>query len=205
MLDIAIKTVTTKFSGTECKPFQLDFELGQFSDIIYNLKSEGSANLMLFLGSTLGNFSDRNRVLTNFRDSMTSEDFLIIGVELSNFAKIDKIIPHYKGKIIEDLLYFIPEIMGMKRSDTEYVVQWNEKENQIEVFAILKKDVKAKIGEETFMLEKGERLLLARSVKFTEWTITKLLSDTGFRTELLTTAPDRGYILSMIQPTRYYL
>ncbi|MFA5992722.1 MAG: L-histidine N(alpha)-methyltransferase [Candidatus Pacearchaeota archaeon] len=203
MLDLAVETVTTRFKGTKCKPFQLDFELGQFSDIIYNLKKEGSVNLMMFLGSTLGNFSDRSRVLTNFRDSMTSDDFLIVGVELTNFAKIDKVLTHYKGKVPEDLLYAIPEIIGMKKSDTEYSVSWNERESQVECFAILKKNVNVHIGSEKFLLEKGERILLCRSVKFTEWVITKLLSDTGFRTELLTTAPDRGYILSMIQPTRY--
>ena len=28
MLDIAVNTVTSKFKGTNCKPFELDFELG---------------------------------------------------------------------------------------------------------------------------------------------------------------------------------
>ena len=55
ILDIAVKNISLKFRGVECKPFQLDFELGNFSDIIYDLKKDGSDNLLLFLGSTLGN------------------------------------------------------------------------------------------------------------------------------------------------------
>lgn len=203
LLNIATKNIKSKFKNIECKPFQLDFELGNFSEIIYDLKKDGSANLLLFLGSTLGNHSDRNRVLTNFRDSMTSEDYFILGVELTNFSKINKILPHYKGKIVDDFVYFIPEKIGINRKNTIYDVSWNERKNQIEVRMILKKDINVKIGSEKFRLEKDEQILLAISVKFTEWTTTKLLSDVGFRTELLTTIEDRGYLLSMVQPTRY--
>lgn len=203
MLELAIKNIKSIFGDVECKSFQLDFELGNFSEIIYELKKDESSNLLLFLGSTLGNHSDRNRVLTNFRDSMTSEDYLIIGVELTNIAKINKILPNYEGKLSEDFVYFIPEKIGMNRKDTKYDVSWNDKLNQVEVKITLKKDANLKIGSEKFILEKDEQILLAISVKFTEWSITKLLSDVGFRTELLTTTKDRGYILSMVQPTRY--
>ncbi len=203
LLDLATKNVQSEFKGIECKQFQLDFEFGNFSDIIYELKKDNYSNLLLFLGSTLGNHSDGNRVLTNFRDSMTSDDYLIIGVELTNISRINKILPQYSEKINGDFLYYIPEIIGINRKDTIYDVSWNEKKNQVEVRMILKKDVYVKIGLEKFKLEKDEQILLGRSIKFTEWTITKSLSDVGFRTELLTTTEDRGYILSMVQPTRY--
>jgi uncharacterized SAM-dependent methyltransferase len=203
LLNMAVKNVKAKFGNVECKAFQLDFESGNFSDVIYELKEGDSVNLLLFLGSTLGNFSDRNRILTNFRDSMSSDDYLIIGVELTNLYKIHKILPYYRGKLTEDFLYFIPEKIGIKRKDTIFDVGWNESKKQIEARMILRKDIEVKIGSEKFILEKGEQILLGISVKFTEETLTKLLSDVGFRTELLTTSEDRGYILSMVQPTRY--
>lgn len=202
MLELAIRNVRSKYK-VECKPVQLDFELGHFSDMIYGLKEDGSSNLMLFLGSTLGNHSDRHRVLTNFRDSMTSEDFLLIGVEVTNIFKIHKILPQYKGKLHENFLYFIPEKIGIKRTQTKFDVSWNEAKQQVELRIILEEDQIIKIGKEKFTLEKNEQVLLARSVKFNEWSFTKLLSEVGFRTELLTTTPDRGYILAMVQPTRY--
>jgi uncharacterized SAM-dependent methyltransferase len=203
LLSLAVKNVKAKFKNVECKAFQLDFESGNFSDVIYELKEGGSANLLLFLGSTLGNFSDRNRILTNFRDSMSSDDYLIIGVELTNLCKINKILPYYRGKLTQDFLYFIPEKIGIKRKDTIFDVSWNELKKQIEARMILKKDVEVKCGSEKFILEKGEQILLGISVKFTEETLTKLLSEVGFRIELLTTTEDRGYTLSMVQPTRY--
>jgi uncharacterized SAM-dependent methyltransferase len=203
MLSLAEKFVKKNYPKVETKSIQLDFEMGNFSDIMFELKENGYSNLLLFLGSTLGNHSDRQRVLTNFRDSMSSDDFFILGVELTNFSKINRILPHYNGKLPEEFLYFIPDYIGINRKNTEYDVSWNDKLNQVEMKTILKKDSKIRIGTEQFILKKEEQILLSRSIKFTEWTITKLLSDIGFRTELLTTTSDRGYLFSMVQPTRY--
>jgi len=203
MLEIAEKTIKENYAGSKIKKVLLDFELGNFSEITYNLKSDNSSNLLLFLGSTVGNFSDTNRVLTNMRDSMSSDDFLIVGVEMTNFSRINKIIPHYTNKIVEDLVCTIPFDIGIKKEDIEYEAIWNDKESQVEMWMLFNKDQKVKVGSESFVLEKDERLLLARSIKFNEWTFTKLISDVGFRTELLTTSRDRSYVLSMIQPTRY--
>lgn len=202
-LDLAVATVTNEFKGTECKPFQLDFELGQFSDIMYDLKKNGSVNLMLFLGSTLGNHSDLHRVLTNFRDSMTSKDYMIVGVELTNLVKAQNIVHHYEGEAIENFVFATLDYLKAPRQDYKMEVSWNVTENQVEIRVVIQKDILLEIAEEKFILKQGENLLLARSKKFSESVITKLLSDIGFRTELLTTAEDRGYLLTMVQPTRY--
>lgn len=203
MLSLAIETVQSKFPKTTSKPFQMDFELGQFSDLMYDLKKEGSINLMLFLGSTLGNHSDLSRVLTNFRDSMTSKDYLIVGVELTNFSKVQNLLPHYDNEVAKPFATFTLKQLGVAEEDFKYDVSWNDKASQVEIRAILNTPVKIEIAQEKFTLQKNESILLARSIKFTEYTVTKLLSDVGFRTELLTTSEDRGYLLTMIQPTRY--
>jgi uncharacterized SAM-dependent methyltransferase len=203
MLDLAIVTIKTRFPNVICKPFQMDFELGQFSDVMYEIKKDGSANLMLFLGSTLGNHSDLSRVLTNFRDSMTSKDYLIVGVELTNLAKINKIIPHYEGLQINMFVGHTLRYLHISEGVFTCGVSWNDKLSQIEMRANFTGDIRAEIGGDSFLIEKGESILLARSIKFTEYTVTKLFSDVGFRTELLTTSEDRGYILTMVQPTRY--
>ena len=203
MLDLAVETIKSNFPNAICKPFEMDFELGQFSDVMYDIKKDGSVNLMLFLGSTLGNHSDLSRVLTNFRDSMTSKDYLIVGVELTNLAKVNKIIPHYENLAAKSLVSYTLKYLNVPDKSFEYEVLWNDKFSQIEMRAILNQDVKAEIGGDTFVLEKDESILLAKSIKFTEYAITKLFSDVGFRTELLTTSEDRGYVLTMVQPTRY--
>lgn len=202
MLDLAEKKVKSKYS-CEVNKILFDFELGNFSDVTYSLKDNGYSNLLCFFGSTVGNFSDRNRVLTNMRDSMGSDDFLIIGVEMTNFSKINKLIPHYSGKLIENFLYYTPTRIGVIKKGTKFEVNWNDKESQVETWMLLSKNQTIKVGKEIIKLEVDEKILLSRSVKFNEWTFTKLLSDVGFRTEILTTTKDRGYVLSMVQPTRY--
>lgn len=203
MLDLAVTTVNENIDGVESKQLLMDFELGQFSEVTYDLKKNGSVNLLFFLGSTLGNHSDLNRVLTNFRDSMTSKDYLIVGVEMTNLAKVQKIIPHYETSAVGDLVTYTLEYLKVPKTGYMYGAIWNDKLNQIEMRASLLEDSKITIAGESFVLTKGENILLARSIKFTEYTITKLFSDVGFRTELLTTSEDRGYLLTMIQPTRY--
>jgi uncharacterized SAM-dependent methyltransferase len=203
MLDLATATVKNKYPSVECQPVEMDFELGQFSDLTYQLKERMPVNLLLLLGSTLGNHSDLNRVLSNFRDSMTSKDYLILGVELTNLAKIDKLLPHYENEAVEALVTHMLNLLGIPKDVFTYKVSWNEKNSQIEMRAVFTQDVPIEFGDERFSIEKGENLLLGRSIKFTEYSITKLLSDVGFRTELLTTPQDRGYLLTMIQPTRY--
>jgi len=202
MLNLAEKRIKRDFK-VESQKILLDLDSGQFSDKIYGLRKKGTANLLLFLGSTLGNFSDMHRVLSNMLESMSSEDYLILGMEMTNLVKAEQLIPRYKADIVLNLLKFIPNKIGLNNNNSEMIVSWNVNESRIEVRLKLKKDVKVRVGSESFALKEDELILLARSSKFTEWTFTKLLSDAGFRTELLTTSEDRGYTLSMIQPTRY--
>lgn len=202
MLNLAEKNIKKDFN-VDSNKIMLDLDSGQFSDKIYSLRKEGTANLLLFLGSTLGNFSDMNRVLSNILESMSSEDYLIIGMEMTNLVKAEQLIPYYTSKIVLNLLNLIPGKIGFNDNNSEKIVNWNAGEHRIEVKLKLKKDVSARVGTESFKLNKDELILLARSTKFNELTFTKLLSDAGFRTELLTTSEDRGYTLSMIQPTRY--
>lgn len=203
MLDLAEKTLKEKIPDLVCEKVQTDFEIGQFSEVTHELKKDGSVNLLLFLGSTLGNHSDLSRVLTNFRDSMTSKDYLIVGVELTNLAKVQKIIPHYETKAVDNLVTFMLNYLKVPKENYSYEALWNEKYNQIEMRATFSKDSKIEIAGESFLLAAGENILLARSIKFTESFAMELFSGVGFRTELLTTAEDRGYLLTMIQPTRY--
>jgi len=119
MLNLAEKNIKKKFSCEIIKKL-FDFELGNFSDITYDLKSEGHLNFLCFLGSTVGNFSDRNRILTNMRDSMGANDFLVVGVEMTNFFKINKIIPHYKGVLPEKFLYYIPSKLNIYLDSVQY-------------------------------------------------------------------------------------
>ena len=203
MIGMATKNVRKWFPKVEIVPHIIDYELGHFSDIVYDLRKNGYVNLLLFLGSTIGNASDRSRVLTNFRDSMTSEDYFIVGAELVNLAKVNKLIGHYTSKKIFNLVFSTLEYYGVKKTSVKYEIKFNYNLNQIEMLVKFIKNVKFKIGEEEIFLEKDDELLLGISVKFTDWSFAKLFSDVGFRIELFTSSPEKGYALTMCQPSRF--
>src|SRR5581483_11447365 len=168
MLTLATDNVSQKFPGTQIKSIKADFELGQFSEAMYELKQHRPINLLLFLGSTLGNHSDLNRVLTNFRDSMTSKDYLILGVEMTNLAKARNLLPHYENEGVETLVTYSLGYLPLPKSAYTYKPSWNEKLSQIEMRADLLEDVHVDFAGEKFVLRKGESLLLGRSIKFSE-------------------------------------
>ncbi|KKQ18053.1 MAG: hypothetical protein US31_C0011G0035 [Berkelbacteria bacterium GW2011_GWA1_36_9] len=203
MLDSSTKNIKNLFQDIAIEPVQLDFELGNFAEVTYRLKQGGYQNLMLFLGSTLGNQSDRQRVLTNFRDSMTSEDFLIIGVELVNLNKIEKIIEQYHVKEAEDLSMTTAENIGIKRSDGKYEVRFNNESSQVEGYFTFQANTSVEYANEKIIFEENDKLLLFRSLKFTEWIFAKVLSEVGFRMEIFTTSSEKGYSLVMCQPQRF--
>lgn len=203
MLDLSTKNIKNLFPDVAVEPVQLDFELGNFAEVTYRLKQDGYQSLMLFLGSTLGNQSDRQRVLTNFRDSMTSDDFLIIGVELVNLNKIDKIIEQYYVKEVEDLVMTTAENIGIKRDDGKYEIRFNNESSQVEGYFNFQTKRDIEYEKEKITFEEGDKLLLFRSLKFTEWLFAKVLSEVGFRIELFTTSSQKGYSLVMCQPQRF--
>ncbi len=203
MLDLATNSVKKIFPEVAVKQVLLDFELGNFPEITYKLRKGGYKNFMLFLGSTLGNQSYRTRVLTNFRDSMTSDDYIAIGVELANLYKIDKLMRQYDVPEVKDLVFTVARYIGLKPSDGDFDIKFNYELHQIDFGFRFSKDRKIKIANEEVIFESGDRLLLFISHKFTEWLFAKVLSEVGFRIELLTTSAEKGYSLAMCQPSRF--
>ena len=49
-----------------------------------------------------------HRLLSNLLESMSSEDYLILGMEMTNLVKAEQLIPHYTTEIVLNLLNFIP-------------------------------------------------------------------------------------------------
>lgn len=204
MLKIAEENIRKEFKKLKIIKKVFDFEGGNFSEITYKLSQNGNPNFFIFLGNTLGNFSDPGRILSNFRDSMGTNDFLLIGTELENLAKVNLIAERYKNeKSVKDFLTNIPKKLGINEKDSDYTVVWNERKQQIEIKLDLKNNILININNEKVFLKKYEQILLARSIKYNEQSITKLIAESGFRNELLTTDRDRSYILTLVQPSRY--
>lgn len=185
------------------KPYLIDFEKGSFPEILISGNNKKSLNYCFFLGNTLGNFTDTGRILSNFKDSMFSTDYLIVGNELANLQAMQKIIRYYQDQAGYDFVVNTLKRYGYRDSDGTFHVRWNENKKQIEGYIKLKKDIKFKIAETNIKFEKNEEILLFISKKYVEDDLIKIFNEIGFRIHIFTTNQAKRYCLLSVNPSRY--
>lgn len=202
MLDHATNHISKKFN-VKTKPTLIDFEKGSFPEVLISANNKKSFNYCFFLGNTLGNFSDTGRILSNFKDSLFSTDYLIVGNELSNLHAINKIVDYYKDKSVYELVINILKHYGYKDSDGDFNVRWNENRKQIEGYLILNRDIEFEIAKSKIEFERNEEILLFISKKYVEEDLIKIFNEIGFRIHLFTTNREKRHCLLSINPSRY--
>jgi len=202
MLDHASNYISKKFD-VNIKPTLIDFEKGSFPEILLSWTNKKSYNYCFFLGNTLGNFSDTWRIISNFKDSLFSTDYLIISNELSNLNAINKIVEYYEKKQIYEMSSNAIKQFGYKDSDGTYNVRWNNTKKQIEGYVVLKKDIVFNISNSKIKFKKNEEIELYISKKFVEEDMVKIFNEIWFRVHLFTTNKEKRHCLLSINPSRY--
>ncbi len=202
MLDHAAGHIYKIFK-VKTKPILIDFEKGSFPEVLISAHNRKSLNFCFFLGNTLGNFSNTGRILSNFKDSLFSTDYLIIGNELSNLQAINKIINYYRNKSGYEFVVNTLKRYQYKNSDGDFNIRWNENKKQIEGYLTLKRDIKFHIARAKIKFEKNEEILLFISKKFAEEDLIKIFNEIGFRIHLFTTNKEKRHCLLSVNPSRY--
>lgn len=204
MLDLAEINLKQEFNNLPITKLQIDFEKDSPTNELLDIKQQTKyPNLMINLGNTLGNYVNTSAVLTNFMESMTLDDYLLIGNGLVNDYNPQKIINTYDVAIIIDIVTLPARTLGIYDKSDEFKYVWNANKNRVEGRIKLNSDKQLTLADQEVQLKKGDEILVHPSNKYSEFSLTKLLSDVGFRTELLTTNKNRSHILAMVQPTRY--
>ena len=203
MLNLATTNIKNALPELNIIQLQMDFESESLASKLLEIKQRTKLpSLLINLGNTLGNYVNVNSVLTNFLQSMTTDDYLIIGNGLVNDQNPQKILSSYTD-IVKQAVLTLPKQLGIFTDEDDYLVLWNVSNHRVEGRIKLNSEKEVTIAEQNIKLEVGDEILVMQSRKYTESTLTKLLSGVGFRTELLTTNHNRSYVLAMIQPTRY--
>ncbi len=203
LLELASANIKEALGDIPVNNIQLDFENESLASKLLNIKQATKLpNFLINLGNTLGNYVNVNSVLTNFLQSMTLEDYLIIGNGLANDQNPQKILSGY-GEAIKKSVTALPQALGLYKEGEDYTVLWNPAQHRVEARIRLNENKQLSLAKQSVNMEAGDEILIMQSRKYTESSLTKLLSNVGFRTELLTTNRNRSYILAMIQPTRY--
>ncbi|HEX5797906.1 MAG TPA: L-histidine N(alpha)-methyltransferase, partial [Candidatus Saccharimonadales bacterium] len=113
-----------------------------------------------------------------------------------------KILASYDDELREGVVH-TAKLLKIFGSKDEFNWIWNAPKCRVEARIKLNSAKSIVLADQKINLEANEELLVMRSHKYSESSLTKLLSDVGFRTELLTTTKNRDEILAMVQPTRY--
>jgi uncharacterized SAM-dependent methyltransferase len=204
MLELAEANLLSEFSDLPVTSLRLDFEKDSLTDQLLSIKQKTNyPSLLINLGNTLGNYVNVSSVLTNFMESMTLDDYLLLGNGLVNDYNPQKIINTYNIPIIVDLVTSPARSLGLYDDNDDFKYIWNANKNRVEGRIQFNSDKKVTVADQSLELNNGEEILVHHSYKFSEASLTKLISDVGFRTELLTTNMNRSHILAMVQPTRY--
>ena len=162
------------------------------------------ASESLFYGLFLfGNFDNTEKILSNLKLSMFSDDSLIIGNQIANLFASSKFVKYYKAKEAFDLVSSTLRNYGMDCSFEEYSARWNANQKEIEMLLKLNKDRKITIAGYSVNFEKGEEILRATSKKFTEETLVEEFNNVGFRLDLFVTNKQKNTCITSIMPTRY--
>lgn len=156
-------------------------------DFLYSL--DKSPKLILFLGSSIGNFeqSDAIDFLKMVKRNMNEEDRLLIGFDLVKDKKVledaynDKpgITAEFNLNILKRINTELDADFDLKKF--EHSAVYNEAESRIEMYIIAKEDVKVTLKKlnEQVGFKKGEKIHTENSYKFTYDMINELAGRSG--------------------------
>ena len=127
-------------------------------------------NFLLFLGGTLGNF-EMHEVMYEVMEAMEStEDYLLIGVALTN-AEPEDIIKSYKQSLMDNFLLKVLTQIGFRREDVEFGVRY--KNSRVELYYTLLRDLQLTFGDRSVSFSKGDQILVAVSYRYNETDLKK--------------------------------
>lgn len=167
---------------------------GMVSDYFDGLKwlsdQNHSTNVVLFLGSTIGNFppKDRNSFLINLRKSVGTGDMALIGFDL--VKDVDVMTRAYNdcqgvtAGFNKNILVRINRELGgdFDPEGFRYFSAWDALSCGMHSYLVSRRAQKVRIEalDETFAFESGEVIHTESSYKFTLPQVRKLASDSGF-------------------------
>lgn len=167
--------------------------------------------LVLFLGSTIGNFEliEARSLLRSVREKLHTNDFLLIGFDLQkdesvlNAAYNDK--AGMTAKFNLNLLARINRELGgnLDPRKFEHCAFYSDERHRIEMHLVSKTDQKLYIGAlgKTFALRKGENIHTENSYKYNSSQIVALAEDCGFTVKKNFTDEKRWFDLALFSPS----
>lgn len=187
-LEAAVKSLNGDFPRLHVRPIVADYSYG-----VPQLRTLPGRKLVLFIGSTIGNFEpeEAREFLQHVRDSLRSGDVLLLGFDMVKNAQILHDAYNDRGGVTaefnKNVLARINRELGgnFDLKTFDHVAFWNPQKSRIEMHLQSRTDqvVYVHDPDENFHFNRGERIHTENSYKFSGESISGLLRDSGLRME----------------------
>jgi uncharacterized SAM-dependent methyltransferase len=205
MLDMAIDNVSKNFPEVETDKHTVDFDYEVIRGLTYRYRSyqDNSANLILFLGDTIGNLDDRYKVLKNISDSCGQDDFLLVdnGINSSVERKLTKdatVHPHFVG-VFKEML----RIFNFQESDYEIEFRFREETRESLLVITWQRDIdfEIKLGKKIYKISflKGEEVVAWRYYAHNLREFQDELASCGFQVCHVSCSPENSHALILAE------
>lgn len=176
MIEIAKRNIKRKSAPKLISKALIDIEKDDLHSVIHDFSTRTShQNLILFLGNTLGNSFDMIATLQNIAKSMSSKDYLLLGVELLNYDLIGSIISQYETEVFHKAVSFALEKLGVNPNDGRLIIEFDFNDQDVLVWFELQKPITIRMTFGDLHFLENQRILLMVSHKFSDFEIKKLL------------------------------
>ena len=193
-IDAGILRTTAETLSAEYRPLSVTAIAGSFDDALRALPAHldaGTQALVLFLGSTIGNFEpeEQRNMLRSIRAALKSGDVVLLGADLVKTEDI--LIPAYDDVLgvtaafNRNLLVRINRELGgtFDVSAFDHAVRYDAQRQRIEMHLVSKRRqiVTVATPELEIAFAEGESIHTESSYKFTRQNVEMLAREAGFR------------------------
>lgn len=187
-LDCANAALTEAFVDLEVHPI-----CASYLDGLRNLPRRGPRRLLLFLGSTIGNFepTEATSFLQAVRHTLRSDDALLIGMDQAKDASV--LVPAYDDAEAVTAAFNLNVLARLNREwgatfeldHFRHLALWNERESRIEMHleSLRQQSVFIAALDLNITVEMGERIHTENSYKFRPGAGEGILQDAGWTLE----------------------
>jgi len=170
-----------------------------------------SPKLVLFLGSTIGNFEppEMDKFLRHVEDALQPGDAFLLGVDLVKDARVLEAAYNDAAGVTQRFTLNLFERMNRELGaaipdeSVEHVAFWNDQRDQIEIYGRFRRDVQIELPglEQRFAVARGEMVRVEVSRKFRVERLEGELARYGLRLDRVLTDDQRRFALLLLRRT----
>ena len=167
--------------------------VADFGDGFHFLRDVPGRKLVLYLGSSIGNFdwNDAIAMLRQVREQLFSGDALLLGTDMAKDS--DLLLPAYDdvqgvtAEFSKNILVRLNRELdaNFDLDSFRHISEWNPAQSRIEIFLESGRTQTVSLGlmRRTIYFRQGERIHTENSYKYTDEMIARLLCVSGFKLE----------------------